>query len=187
MDARDIITTKRLVLRPIRLADAPAMQRIFPQPEIVQYLTTRVPWPYPPDGAETFLREKVLPNMAAHKEWMWAITLKGGDATLIGVIHLLKDGVMENENRGFWIAPEYQKQGYVTEAVLAVNDYAFNKAGFEKLTISNAKANIGSSRIKQKTGMRRVGEKMTDFISGRLPSEIWEITKEEWEAWKRAN
>jgi hypothetical protein len=32
--------------------------------------------------------------------------------------------------------------------------------------------------------MRLVGTREKDYVSGRLPSEIWEITAEEWRAWK---
>jgi hypothetical protein len=32
--------------------------------------------------------------------------------------------------------------------------------------------------------MRLVGIVEKEYVSGRLPSEIWEITAEEWRAWK---
>ena len=40
------ITTPRLILRPLELSDADAVQDIFPQWEIVRYLANKVPWPY---------------------------------------------------------------------------------------------------------------------------------------------
>jgi hypothetical protein len=39
--------TGRLLLQPLRLADAEQTQRLFPQWEIVQFMTTLIPWPYP--------------------------------------------------------------------------------------------------------------------------------------------
>ncbi len=41
-----------------------------------------------------------------------------------------------------------------------------------------------SRRISEKQGMRMVGTEEQDYVSGRLPAEIWEITAEEWRAWK---
>jgi ribosomal-protein-alanine N-acetyltransferase len=35
--------------------------------------------------------------------------------------------------------------------------------------------------------MRLVGMAEKDYVCGRLPSEIWEITAEEWHAWKMLN
>ena len=49
-----IIETPRLLLKPTELKDAEQVQRIFPVWEIVRYLNSAVPWPYPPDGAEVF-------------------------------------------------------------------------------------------------------------------------------------
>jgi ribosomal-protein-alanine N-acetyltransferase len=51
------LETKRLILRPLELADAKQIQVLFPYWEIVRYLTNRVSWPYPPDGALTHLRD----------------------------------------------------------------------------------------------------------------------------------
>jgi [ribosomal protein S5]-alanine N-acetyltransferase len=47
--------------------------------------------------------------------------------------------------------------------------------------------NTASRRISEKQGMRLVGVKETDYVCGRLPTEIWEITAEEWQKWKEAN
>ncbi len=35
--------------------DADAIQRIFPQWEVVQFLADQVPWPYPENGALDYL------------------------------------------------------------------------------------------------------------------------------------
>jgi [ribosomal protein S5]-alanine N-acetyltransferase len=48
------LQTKRLVLKPLELADAVQTQRLFPHWEIVRYLSHVVPWPYPADGAYRF-------------------------------------------------------------------------------------------------------------------------------------
>jgi RimJ/RimL family protein N-acetyltransferase len=58
------LETARLILRPLELADAEQVQRIFPHWEIVQFLANRVPWPYAEDGALTYYRDDALPAMA---------------------------------------------------------------------------------------------------------------------------
>ncbi len=50
------IQTSRLILRPLALSDAPAIQRHFNNWNIIRNLASVVPWPYPDDGAETFVR-----------------------------------------------------------------------------------------------------------------------------------
>ena len=48
------------------------------------------------------------------------------------------------------------------------------------LRVPKAVANVWSRRISERSGMRLIGIEDHDFVSGRLPTEIWEITREEW-------
>src|SRR5262245_59858268 len=66
----------RLFLRPLDLADADALQQIFPRWEIVRFLGLEIPWPYPQGGALTFIRETALPAMRQGSEWHWTIRPK---------------------------------------------------------------------------------------------------------------
>lgn len=177
------LTTERLLLQPLALEDAEQVQQIFPQWEIVRYLNAIVPWPYPPDGALAYYRDSALPAMARGDEWHWTLRLRSGPARIIGVIGLIRG---ESDNRGFWIVPECRRQGLGTEAVIAVTDYWFNLLGFPVLRAPKAVANVASSRISQKTGMRLIGTIERNLVSGRQPCELWEITAEEWRAF-RAN
>lgn len=54
--------TRRLILTPLELTDAPAIQQLFPHWEVVRYLDSRVPWPYPDDGALAYVRDHALPR-----------------------------------------------------------------------------------------------------------------------------
>ena len=53
------LLTDRLTLRPLALSDAPAIQRHFNNWNIIRNLATVVPWPYPDDGAETFIKRQL--------------------------------------------------------------------------------------------------------------------------------
>ena len=75
----------------------------------------------------------------------------------------------------------------MTEAVIAVNDYWFDTLGFPILRTRKAIANTTSRRISEKTGMRIISTSDSDYVSGRLPSETWEITAEEWHTWRKQN
>jgi [ribosomal protein S5]-alanine N-acetyltransferase len=52
--------------------------------------------------------------------------------------------------------------------------------------VAKALENEASRRISQKQGMRVVASVERDYVCGRLPAEIWEITAEEWRA-RKAN
>jgi|SRR5882724_1301963 len=176
------LETRRLWLKPLELADAPQVQAIFPQWEVVKHLNAKVPWPYPSDGALFFFRELALPAMEHGEEWLWTLRPKSAPENLIGVISLAKS---EEENRGFWLDPKWQRQGLMSEASEAVTDYWFDVLGFPVLRVPKARANTASLRISQKQGMRIIWSGERDYVAGRLPSDIWEITAEEWRTRKR--
>ncbi len=175
------LETARLILRPLELADAEQIQTLFPQWEVVKYLANIVPWPYPPDGARTFITLRALPAVERGDQWHWTLRLKTNPDHLIGAINLVCTG---DTNRGFWIAPQWQGRGLMTEAANAVTDYWFDVLKFPLLHVTKAVANVASSRISARQGMRLVGTKEGEYVSGRLPTEIWEITAEEWRAHK---
>ena len=179
-----ILETLRLVLRPLRLEDAPRIQALFPQWEMLEFMAAAIPWPYPEDGARAYL-ETVLPKIAAGEEYDWAITLKtAGDDQLIGIISLYPTG---EDNRGFWLAQAYHRQGLMTEAVYAVNEFAFGELGMPHLTLNNAEPNIASHRLKEKSGATIAA--VTDdvpYVGGRFRQIRWRLTRAQWEAHRDA-
>ena len=175
------LSTQRLVLRPLELADAAQAQLLFPQWEIVRYLAKGVPWPYPPDGAYVFYRDVALPAMERGEAWHWSLRLKAQPEQMIGSIALLTG---EKINRGFWLGVPWQGQGLMSEAVDAVTDYWFEVLKFPRLRAPKAVANIASRRISEKQGMRVIAREDHDYVCGRLPSELWELTAKEWRAQK---
>jgi [ribosomal protein S5]-alanine N-acetyltransferase len=173
--------TERLLLRPLSLEDAPEIQRLFPQWKVVKYLAAKVPWPYPPDGAEQFIRDAALPQMERGEAWYWTLRLSTDPGQLIGLISLT---LGDDENRGFWLDPAHRGHGYMTEACLWANDFWFDTLGQPRLRVPKAVANRASRRISQQMGMHVIRLETRDYVSGRLPSEIWQITADEWQAWK---
>jgi len=173
------LVTPRLILRPLELADADAIQELFPRWEIVAFLAKHVPWPYPSDGARQFIRDNAIPAMRAGKEWHWSIRRKVMPEQLIGVISLMDDA---DNNRGFWLDPAWQKQGLMSEASDAVTEYWFETLGRTVLRAPKAIANEGSRRISERMGMRVIKTEERDYVSGRFHTEVWEITREEWHA-----
>jgi ribosomal-protein-alanine N-acetyltransferase len=176
------IETRRLILRPIELADAKQAQALFPNWEIVRYLQNVLPWPYPPDGALTWIRDQVLPEVARGEQWTWTLRLKTAPASMIGSITLR---TREKGNRGFWLGLPWHGQGLMSEAADAVTDFWFEVLQFPVLRVPKAVPNVASRRISERQGMRVVAVEERDYVGGRFLTEIWEITAEEWRARKR--
>lgn len=174
-----VLETARLILRPLEARDTDAVQRIFPQWELVRWLHAGVPWPYPADGAATNMAQ-CLAQRAQNARFYWAITLKGGDDALVGRIDLWPfDGVVR-DTRGFWLDPALWGQGLMTEAAEAVTAYAFETLGWPELYLTNAVENRASGRVKEKQGAELIAIEPRDYVSGPGQSQIWRLTRDAW-------
>lgn len=174
-----VLHTRRLILRPVRPEDAPALQRRFPRWEVVRHLDASVPWPYPADGAATHLArcQEELDLGAKHH---WAILPKGGPDELIGGIDLWPDDGKSRSQRGFWLDPDFQDQGLMTEAAERAAAYAFQELGWPHLWLTNAEANTASARIKEKQGARLVDRVPGRSVSGEGTMMVWLLKREDW-------
>lgn len=173
------LSTERLLLRPLALEDHGAIQAIFPQWKIVRHLNAFVPWPYPADGALAYVRDVALPAMRAGIAWHWSIRTREEPDRLIGVISLM---LGDEENRGFWLDPDHWGMGLIREASDAATDYWFDILGQPLLRVPKAIDNAASRAISTGSGMRVIWRGQKDYVEGSLPTELWEISAEEWRA-----
>jgi len=175
------LETDRLRLRPVRLSDAPAIQKLFPVWEVVRYLDPVVPWPYPDNGAGAYL-ERILPEAEDGRRYTWAITLRQSPADeLIGIVELTPNN--PTDHRGFWLGMPYHAHGYMSEAVFAVTDFAFDVLNMPELLLNNAEPNIPSHRLKEKAGATIVAiASDVQFVGGKFRKVSWKLTRDQWRA-----
>jgi [ribosomal protein S5]-alanine N-acetyltransferase len=174
------IQTVRLILRPLALSDAPAIQRHFNNWNIIRNMATVVPWPYPDDGAETFVKLQLEKIAVGEEIYQWVLVLRSGDGEAIGNIRFDPRVDHPKGNRGFWLAEPYWNQGLMTEAVASVNDFAFRTLGVESFHVCNVTSNEASRRVKQKTGAEFVGYIELPHHNGQSKAEKWKVTRENW-------
>ena len=171
------LKTERLILRPLTLDDVPAIQDYFNDWEMIKFTTA--PWPYPLDSARENILS-VLSNIEQGKQVDWAITLPT-EPRYNGFIGRVDYRFKEHyTDRGFWLARPFQNQGFMTEAIIATQDYMFFERKLETLRVRNNLSNIASRRIKEKTGGVRIGEEEAEFSHLNEPLEVWEVTRENW-------
>jgi ribosomal-protein-alanine N-acetyltransferase len=106
------------------------------------------------------------------------LVLRSGDGRAIGNIHFRPGLDSPKGNRGFWLAEPYWNQGLMTEAIAAVNDFAFNTLGIEGFYVCNAASNVTSRRVK--TGAKFVGHIELLHHDGQTKAEQWIVTRESW-------
>jgi [ribosomal protein S5]-alanine N-acetyltransferase len=72
----------------------------------------------------------------------------------IGIHRNQRQGVW---NLGFWTHPEHQKQGYMTEAVIAIVGFGFDRLEASYIEASYALWNKSSQRVLEKAGLKFIG------------------------------
>jgi RimJ/RimL family protein N-acetyltransferase len=174
-----VLHTQRLVLRPVRSKDAPVIQWRFPKWEIVRWLDAHVPWPYPADGAATFVAA-CLEEMARGENAHWAIVPRSGPADLIGSINLRPHDDQGIGQIGFWLDPAFQGHGLMTETAGRVIDYALRDLGWSSLCITNAQENLASRRVQEKQGARLIDLGIGHFVCGRISRMVWLLDRDDW-------
>jgi hypothetical protein len=103
--------------------------------------------------------------------------LRGGDGEAIGNIRFRPRADGTKGDRGFWLAEPYWKRGLMTEAITAVNDFAFLTLGLDHFFVCNAATNEASRRVKQKTGAELVGFIELAHHGGQSKSERWIVKR----------
>ena len=154
MPERPTLTTARLVLRPLTVADAPDVQRLAGEREVAS-TTLNIPHPYEPGMAEQWIST----HQGAYERGElvnFAIGLRVDNA-LLGAIGLRIDQQHTHAELGYWLGKPYWNAGYCTEAAHAVVAYGFESLGLHRIHASHMTRNPASGRVMQKIGMRYEG------------------------------
>ena len=175
-------TTQRLLLKGVTAADIPAYTQHFVDYEVIRNLAATVPWPYPADGVQDFVLNDILPAQGKDR-WVWGLFLRDVPTELIGAVDLWREG--KPEHRGFWLGKEFWGQGYMTEAVAPITDYAFAELGFDELIFENAVANLRSRRVKEKMGAEFLRTRTASYVDPSFSeSELWRLSKQAWQEFR---
>ena len=141
---------------------------------LVEMLGVRIPEHWPgPDLVEAL--PFFVENMEkAPSEPAWDfIAIHKSDQSVIGDIGFMggpdQEGVVEV---GYSIVPEYRNQGYATEMARGLITWAFEEKGIKVVIAACLDENIGSIKVLEKVGMRRL-EPDGNMLK-------WEIRQEEW-------
>jgi RimJ/RimL family protein N-acetyltransferase len=143
-----VLETKRLALRAPRLEDAKTVATLANDRRIAEN-TARIPHPYRLSDAEGFISGA---NKAGG-EAVFLITLR--DKTVIGACGLSMQD--ETPELGYWLGVPHWGNGYATEALHAVIDYAFTDLAHKALQAGARVTNPASRRVLEKCGFQWTG------------------------------
>jgi len=150
-----ILTTERLTLRQLVIADEQEIFTLRSDSEINKYLNRQVSKTI--DDARNFIN-KVNENIDKNDSLYWAITVSDKNI-LVGTICLF--GFSEENNKceiGYELLTNFQGQGIMKEAAQKVIDYAFNIIQVQKMEAFIHRDNQNSIKLLEKLSFSNSNE-----------------------------
>lgn len=145
------LQTKRLLLRPLDIADLETAYPYSTDPEITRYMMF-----YPHDDIEE--TRKFLENVSA--DWKREKPENYEFAVMLGKTHIgsVTLYVLDEERKtgelAWMLAKEYHGQGYATEAARALLEYAVKTLKMTKIIAQCDIRNTASEHVMKKLGMQ---------------------------------
>lgn len=150
-----MIETERLLLRPPRPADIPALIRYYSENR--EHLT-----PWEPAWPEGFLTERFWQAQVAHQEEqaragnaLRLLVFKRGDKRrVIGSVNFtaIQRGALQGCVLGYSLAEAEQGNGYMTEALRAAVDHVFKELRLHRVMANYIPRNQRSGRLLGRLG-----------------------------------
>lgn len=141
-----MIETARLILRPWREDDAPALFRYACDPAVGPA------GGWPPHTSEDESREIIRSVFSAPETYAVVLKATGEPVGCCGIMP--REGTSEGEI-GYWMGRPHWGRGYIPEAVRALQRRAFGELGLTALWCCYYDGNDKSQRVCEKCGFRR--------------------------------
>ncbi|MCR4327507.1 MAG: GNAT family N-acetyltransferase [Nanoarchaeota archaeon] len=182
--AQVILKTKRLILRSPRLSDTDDITEGIGNFEVCKNMSG-VPYPYKKKDAKEWLNKVIKKSkMKVRESYVFMIELKK-EKKVIGCLDLNKINLTDLTcQTGSWINLKYHQKGYITEAKIAVNEFAFNKLKMRKMETTVFRINKASNATQKSVGYRYEGCKIKSVVS-KSTGKIYDVNmygllKEDW-------
>ncbi|HEX9447908.1 MAG TPA: bifunctional GNAT family N-acetyltransferase/(deoxy)nucleoside triphosphate pyrophosphohydrolase, partial [Dongiaceae bacterium] len=111
--------------------------------------TAMIPFPYQRQMAVDFILSQA--EVSRTGSFNLAITRKT-DGQLLGCIGLIRGAQSEEAELGYWLGKPFWSQGYASEAVGRLVEFAFAELGLHQLIASAVPTNLASHRVQEKNG-----------------------------------
>ena len=171
-----IITTERLILRPADKKDAAALLPYRNSEFVLRY---------------NCMRERTLEELERDLERESAIEdiyylEEKATGKVMGALYLTEDSLRYNVDSfmlEYWLGEDFARKGFMSEAINAVLDYAFNTKGCELITVRVFEENTASVKLVKKLGFTHEGtlRRCVKTHYGKIFSDcLFSMTKEEY-------
>lgn len=147
------IKTEHLLLRPFRQSDLENVFGGLSHPEVIKY--------YGVNFTTLEATQEQMDWFKGHEQngtGQWFAICSPDNRLFYGAIGL-NDIKKEHKKGeiGFWLLPDYWGRGIITEAMLAICDYAFKQMNLHRIEAFVETENVNSKKVLQKFGFAHEG------------------------------
>jgi ribosomal-protein-alanine N-acetyltransferase len=157
------LTTRRLLLRPLREADAPELFAIFSDPKVTRYWSS-LTWTSA-DSANAMIA-KDRKAMAEGENLRLALE-RADDGAMVGICTLFAlSQQCRRAEIGYGLAAHAWGHGYMDEALRALLRYGFATLGLNRIEADIDPRNVASARSLERLGFQKEGHLRERWIVG---------------------
>ncbi|AIQ45089.1 acetyltransferase [Paenibacillus sp. FSL R7-0273] len=157
LDIPEHFESRRLLIRPALWGDGAAVNEAVR--ESLKELRPWMPWADSlptPDQSEASIRRSRLEFL--ERKDMRLLLFQKGTGILVGSSGLHRiDWQTRKFEIGYWVRTSYSRQGYITEAVQAIADFAVAELGANRIEIRCDARNVHSARVAERSGFTLEG------------------------------
>jgi len=168
-----LFETERLTARQLSHEDLPALTEILSDPEVMKYSVRGVC----DEKATSEFIDWCRACYSSHGIGPWAL-LEKSSGDLVGFCGISPELVedVEEMNLGYRLGRRFWNQGFATEAVNAVTDYAFEQKHCESVVAIIEPEHVASVRVSEKAGFH---DYTIREFHGR-PVRLYRMTCQDW-------
>lgn len=139
-----------LTLRDFTIKDKPLLVEYLNQPNVVRFLSSRIPFPYTPQDAHWWVTQ------GSKSGFTRAINING---TFIGCVsaEVGQFEFCQSAEIGYWLAEKYWRQGYATQALKLLIDELQECTNLTRLQATVFEGNVGSTYVLKHCGFSQQG------------------------------
>jgi RimJ/RimL family protein N-acetyltransferase len=173
MTAAEPLVGARVLLRPFRPGDVPAVLAYASDPEVTRHLA----WDAydDPDTAAAFIRS----TLGGGDAWIArAVVLRATDAVIGGVDLRVVSPLDGRAELGYGLARAHWGRGYAHEAAGLLVAFGFARLGLRRIEAYCAVENVRSARTLEALGFRREARVAVDRGGTGVPHDHWRYARE---------
>jgi ribosomal-protein-alanine N-acetyltransferase len=168
----------RVRLRWLTDTDVPALYAIFGDPEVTRFWGLVV---LPDMAAAGLLLEDIRREFRARTLFQWGV--QAADGCLVGTCTLAHlDSANRRAELGFALGREFWGRGYMTAALPAIIEFAFDCLGLHRVFADTDPRNVRSIRVLERLGFRREGVLREHYLVQDEPQNaaVYGLLRSEW-------